>query len=532
MRDVRDRPAAAVTSLALGVETLGGVLARTYGPVAGQVLLDSGRRLPEFVDDAGLLARRITGLDDRRRHSGVMALRETCLATRRRHGDGAATVAVLARAMVARATRLVVGGAHPVGVRNGIDRAVAAACDALAAAAVPVAGIDDLRRLAAGACHDPQIADVLGELFDILGDRAALVVEERDTPGVDRGYVDGARWRARPAFRGVLPDGSRDIALQDPVIVVADETLTAAEDVVPALEHALSTRRPLLLVVRGIEGAARTVVQRNRARLAVVPVRLGSIDRQVPDDLADLAVATGSTLLADAVGSPPRAYRADHGGGARQIVLTTRHLTVSGGAGAPEDVDGRARQLIGRSGTIERGSDDWRAMRMRIARLSGAQGVIVIGGYTDTERQQRADLVGKAQRVLELALTGGAVAGGGVALLDCVDAVRAERSRCATDDEAWGVDTVAAALDAPLRQLLDNYRTRHDGPHPAVALERLAELGPGWGFDTRQGEYVPMAKSGILDAAEVLAGALRAAGSLAATVITTAVVVRQGRPAA
>ncbi|WP_116951656.1 TCP-1/cpn60 chaperonin family protein [Jiangella endophytica] len=525
MRDVRDGPAAAVASLAAGVETLGALLARTYGPVAAPVLLDSGRALPEFVEDAGVLARRITGLSDRRRHAGVMALRESCLATRRRNGDGAATLAVLARSMVARATRLVVAGADPVAVRRGIDRGVAAACAALTAAAVPVGGAGDLRRLAAGASHDVELADVLGELFDLLGERAALIVEERDTPGVDRGYVDGARWRAKPAFREVLPDGSTDVALQDPVIVVADATLTAAADVVPALEHALASRRPLLLVVRGIEGGAKAAVLANRARLAIVPMRLASIERQVPDDVADLALLTGATLLGDAVGHPPRALRPEHCGAARHVVLTRRHVTVSGGAGTAADTAERAGHLLGRAVSMERGSDEWRATRMRIARLTGAQGVIVVGGYTETERQLRADLAGKAQRVLELAASGGAVPGGGVALHECADAVRAARSGCGDADETWGVDLVAAALSAPLRQLIENYRSRHDGPHPAVALERIAELGGGWGFDARQGDYAPMAKAGVLDAAGVLIGALQAAGSLAATVVGSAVVV-------
>ncbi|WP_162605722.1 TCP-1/cpn60 chaperonin family protein [Jiangella aurantiaca] len=532
MRELRDGGAAAVASLAAGVETLGAVLARTYGPVAGTVLLDSGRALPEVVEDGGLLARRITGLPDRRGHAGVMALRDTCLATRRRYGDGAATVAVLARSMVAQASRLVVAGAHPVSLRRGIERGVTAASAALTATATAVSSDDDLRRLAAGACHDSEVSEVLAELFGLLGERAGLIVEERSTPGVERGYVDGARWRAKPAFREVVPDGSTDVALRDPEIVVADATLTAVEDVVPALEHALASRRPLLLVVRGIESAAKAAVLGNRARSTIIPMRLASVERQVPDDIADLALLTGATVLGDVLGRPPRTLRPADCGRARLVVLTRRHVTVSGGAGTPAGAEARAGQLLGRAAAIERGSDEWRAARMRIARLSGAQGVIVVGGYTAGERQLRADRVAKAQRVLELAARGGAVPGGGVALLECAEAVRAARSGCAGIDEAWGVDLVATALSAPLRQLVDNYRSRHEAPHPDLALARIADLGQGWGFDAQQGEFAPMAKAGVLDAAGVLTGAVEAAGSLTATLVSSAAVVTARRRAA
>lgn len=520
----------AVAALAAGVETLAGVLARTYGPVAGPVLVASGGSRPEVVDDSGVLARRITGLDDRRRQAGVMALRSACLVMRRRYGDGSAMTAVLARAMVAPLARLVVAGASPVELRRGVSRGVDAACAALDAAAVPVDDADELRRLAIGACHDESVGTVLAELFSVLGPRAALIVEEREVPGVDRRYVDGARWRARPAFDEALAPGSTELAAADPVIMVADDVLSDAADIVPALEHALAVRRPLVLVARGVEGEVKRTLQRNRARLAVVPVRLAALDREVADDLADLAVLTGATLLAAAVGRPPRSVRAADFGSARHVVGARRHLTVSGGAGAAAEVAEAATALEARAHTVERGSEQWRALRMRIARLGGAQGVIVIGGYTETERQRRAETVGQAQRVLELAVVSGAVAGGGAALLGCVDAVRSVRADCASPEEGWGVDVVAGALDAPMRQLVTNFRTHHDAPHPGTVVARATELGVGWGFDTNQGGYVPMAKTGILDAAGVVAAALRAAGSLAGSLVTTAAVVR-GRAA-
>lgn len=177
--------------MAAGVEALARVLARTYGPQATPVVLGDGAGRPELVADAGVLARRMTGLADRRLNAGAMALREACIGVRRRYGDGAATVAVLAQALVGQTTRLVVGGADPVLVRRGVDHGVAVGSAALAAAATPVTGAAALARLALGAGLDPAAAAVLGEVCDTLGDRAGLILEERDGRAIQSDFVQG-----------------------------------------------------------------------------------------------------------------------------------------------------------------------------------------------------------------------------------------------------------------------------------------------------------------------------------------------------
>lgn len=513
-----NEPGAAAATLADGVSLLAGTIARTLGPSAGSVLHLRGRGLPEVLDDSATVARRITGQSGDREHAGVMILRSMCESMHLRYGDGAATATVLAQALSTRAARLVVGGAEAVAVRRGIERGVSAATRALADSAVAINGANDLARLATGAARDPEIGKVLGEMFDILGEQAGLIIEERTLPGIDRSYVDGARWRARPAYKGVLPEGTTELTVRDPLVVVVDAVLREVEHVLPAMELAIGS--PLMLVSRGIEGVARQLVERNRA--VVIPVCLGSAASSTSDDLEDFALSTGATLLSDVVGRTVDRAACGH---ARQAVLRKNRLTISDGGGDAEQIRQRVSEVSAHTAGLERGKDEWRKARLRIARLAGSVGVIVVGGYTESERQQQIERVTKAQRVLEMALVDGVVPGGGVAYLQCIPAVIAAGKDCSAD-ERWGVEAVATALEAPFRQIVHN-----SGGASANALERVRELGDGWGFEAREETYVSMTKAGVLDSAGVARGALQAAGSVASTIVSTAEIVR-GRKAA
>lgn len=478
----------AVVRLAAGVAALGEALARTYGPGAAPVLvLDHGKT--ESITEAAVLARRLTALGDPVLHPGAMALREACLGVRRRCGDGAATVAVLARPLVARATRLVVAGADPVRVRRGIERGVDACCAALAAASEPVSGRAALTALALCAGQDREVAEVVAEVCEALGDRAALVLEERTGPGLDATFVDGARWRAVPAVPDLvaLPAGEA-VTLHDPLVVLAEETVRDATDVLPIMELGLARRRSVLLLTRGLEGAARAAVLANRHRLSVLPARLTELGEQLPAHLADLALLTGATPLGDLVGTPMRSVREADCGTARRVALTRAHLTVTRGGGDPVTVRAAADRLAAHAATVDPGGDAWSVLRQRCARLSGSQAVIIVGGVTERERAARIEAVRSSQRVVELAVSGGVVPGGGAALRDAAVGVRAAVDFCDSDQEAWGVSAVADALAAPARRI---------GPCEE-----------------------PM----ILDPVGVLIGAVQAAGSLAGSLITTAVV--------
>lgn len=521
-------------ALAAGVALLARVLSRSLGPTPRRALAMIGTKSPELIGAGGTLARRITAVDSPRLNTGAMILRTAVEAVNRSHGDGVATTAVLARSMVADATRVVEGGAEPVAVRRGIERGVDAACRALSDHAVPINGAEDLARLAIGATQNRELGELLAELYDLLGERGWLLTEEQPTPGFDREYIDGARWRARPGDRELLPPGMTDLTVADPLIVVVDQAVDSVDDVVPAIDLAAAAGTPLLLVARDFAEPVRQFLRTNRklpgTRVVVAPVCPAAPSKRRADDLADLAVLSGATVLADALGRSPRKVRRADCGRARRALVRRGDLTVSGGSGDDPSIQQRIAELEGRTANVDRGGSEWRAARARIARLAGTTGVVRFGVASPTEKDPLKGLIAKAQRVLELALAEGTVAGGGVGYLQCVPAVLDLRTTTDDPGERYGLEIVAAAMEAPFRQIVANYAVSGTGaelaPDPSVALARARELGPGWGFDASSGTYVAMTKAGVLDSAGVLAGALRSAGSCAASIVSTSVIVR------
>lgn len=519
-------------TLAAGVAAFAEILGRSLGPTPRRTLATVGTKTPEFIVDGGTLARRLTELAPRDLNSGAMILRSAVSGVNQSYGDGVATTAVLANAMVAGATRVVTGGAAAVPVRRGIERGVAAACEALSGLATPIDGPDDLSRLALGATHDPQLAELLAEMYDLLGENAWLTVDRMPSPGLDRDYPDGARWRARPADRRLLPPGMTELTVPEPLVVTVDQSLEEVADVVPVLELATDARTPVLLVAREISEPVRELLRTNRAvpgaRAVVAAVCPASTPNRRAEDLADIALWCGATIMGDVLGRPPRKLRLEDAGRAEDAVVSGRHLTIRAGAGDTAAISERVADLERHVRTLDRGDSQWRAVRARIARFAGATGVVRVGAQTDAELDLTRERIAKAQRVLELALTEGTVPGGGVAYLQCVPGVVRQRELCAGDDERLGVDIVATALEGPLRQLVANGRVAgtESAPEPDVVLTRIGELGAGWGFDARTGTYAVMAKAGVLDATGVLAGALRAAGGCAGAIVSTAAIVR------
>jgi chaperonin GroEL len=440
-----------------------------------------------------------------------------------------ATASVLAQALLRGATRLVAAGADPMRLRPGIERGVAAAAEALAAQAVPAAGQDMLSRLATGVTGDPELGALLGEMFDILGVGAALLVEEFAAPHLDREYLDGGRWRARPAARALMPEGTAELTLDQPLVLVIDQKIDHLGQVQAALELAVRTpgRPALLLVARGIGGEALSTLTLNHARgaLTIGAAIVTTSDPALSQDLDDIALMTGGQVLADLLGRPPQAVRPAYFGRARRATLSHEHLTIVGGSGDSQAIQQRVAELRGRVARLEYTHHDWERLRMRAARLAGGVGIIKVGAYTTRARDIKKELVKKALCVLAAALEEGLVPGGGVAYLNCRPAVLAARARCADADEAAGVGLVAAALDAPFAQIVSN----HGGVYPPLARAEIERLGPGFGFDTLCGRYVSMADIGVLDSLSVTRGALRLAASTAVMASTTELVVLRPR---
>ena len=515
----------ALAQIDQGFETLGALIGITLGPTQGAVVNAREGGQPELLTDSGTIARRVVELPGRGENTGAMVLRNLVWTMRERHGDGAATAAVLARAMLHEASRQIAAGANPTRMRAGVQRGVAAALPALAAQALPVAGQEALAHFATGITGEAALGAMLGELFDLLGEDAAIVIEEFASPHLDREYIDGGRWPARPAARALVPDGQSELSLDKPLVLAVNQSLQSVADVRQILDLAASApgTPPLLLVATGLTGDALAAVTMNHARgtLTIGAALLTGGGTSHGDNLDDIALITGGALVSEARGLPPARLQPAAFGRARRAILTRSQLTLLGGDGDRSLIQTRIDELRARATAAGTTHADWEKLRLRIARLAGGIGVLKVGASTERQREATKALAKKAVRVLGPALTEGLVPGGGVALLGCRSAVLAARESCPDADEVAGVEVVAAALAAPFNQLVQNH-----GVHtPAVALDAVDRLGPGHGLDVREGRYACMAEIGVLDSLAVVRAALQAAGSAAGIAMTTDVIV-------
>jgi len=508
-----------------GFERLAMLIAPTLGPMGGAVLHAAHGRRTEHLTDAGTIARRMMDVRDPAENTGAMLLRTLVLAMHERYGDGGATATVLARAMLAEAIRAVTVGAHPTLVRQGIERSAASAVQSLDAQARPARGEALLTRMATGVTADPELGEVLGEMFDLLGEHGAFHIEESPTPGIDREYLDGGRWRARPAARDLMPgDGARLVLNQPLVLVAADAAITAAQ-LVPVLEAARAMPDSPLLLVTGAgiekEALATLLLNANRGTVTVGAMVLASSKPAIPDDLADLALFTGATIVAEERGRPWQRSGMAHLGRARTAILSRSHLVVTGGAGDRAQIQAGLADLRARSARADASRDERERLARRMARLAGGAGVLRVGGRTERERKVRKEQAERASRMFALALTGGVVPGGGGAYLGCVDAAWATHQAIVDRDEAAGAAAVARALEAPFLQIVENRGLLH----PPLALDRVRSLGPDHGYDAVTGAFVHLAEAGMVDCLGVARGALEAAASTVATAITTGAIV-------
>lgn len=513
----------ALTAIASGFDQLAYLLALTLGPTQGTVInAKQGVRDPELLTDSGIIVKRVIGLQDRAEDNGAMLLRKMVLDLHERYGDGGATAAVLAQAMVEYACKLIAAGANPMRMRSGMEKAVAAAIQALQNQMQPAAGLERMKHLAIGATHDPELGAIIGEMYDVLGTHAALVVDEFYSPYLEREYLDGGRWTGRPANRNFLPEGQREVALENPLIMVALQDLERVADIYPILELATaqndSTRRPLVIFARDFKSEALTTLSLNHARgvLNIGAVIPAANLMSMVDEMEDIATMVGASVLSETIGKTARQVQRSDLGSARRVLIARQAITIIGGGSDPLRVQKRITNLRAEMAKLKRSEKAWETHRLRIGRLAGGIGILKVGAYTEKARDLRREAAIKAQRMLEIAMESGVVPGGGVAYLPCIAAARSARSLCSDDDEKYGVEIVANALSAPFEQIVAN----HGKVHPPVALARVGNLPYGYGFNAESGDYVPMLDAGIIDCLAVSRGALEAAASVASLAIT------------
>lgn len=508
----------ALLEMSHGFCELASLLAGTLGPQRGPIWHANGERV-ERLTDSGTIVRRIVELPERLPNAGAMQLRHAVWRMHELFGDGGATVAVLARAMLMRANRHVSAGIDPVMLRQGMESSLAVVEDALEAHRLP-ASASSVERLIAASLPDPGIASVLAEMVEVLGTEPAIHLEVMAQPYLDRVYLNGGYWKLQPSSRTTLPPGKNDLVLESPLVLVADDEVLEADHLVRVFDLLVRDypRRPLVIVGAKLTSGAQDLLNLNMARgtltaYAVSPT-VTSVERH--QVLQDVALATGSELVSTVRGWSPESFQASWMGSARQVVLRHDSVIVIEGGGDQARIQQRQHEIRGQ---IERAAagDATSRLRERLASLAGGIGILQIGGLTQAERDDRRRHVERALRMLPDVVGSGQVPGGGVAYLACRPALHQHAATLEPGDQRFGVDVVSCGLESPFLQLVANGGV----VVPAVALEQVTDAECRLAFDASTGDMVPVDDLPVADSLAVVRGALRLATSAVAEMIAT-----------
>jgi len=512
-----------------GIDQLANALRPTLGPLPRTVAIQPMllHHPPEILDNGATIARRIIALPDPTADVGAMLLRHTLSKVHGQVGDGTATAAVLFQRIVHEGMRYITANAsNPMRLRYGLERSAAIAAQALREEAVPLAGREGLNQAALSLCHDPEMASLLGEIFEITGVEGMVEVEGGGRRGLEREYIEGAYWHDSGWFSPLMETdaGHHRAVLDDIAILISDLRVQDARELAPVMELAVKAGTPnLVILAAGLSESAIGLLLSNRdahviGALAVRAPMTGTIDR---DALEDMAVLTGGRFICAAAGEQLGSVRLEDLGRARRAWATDKLFGLVGGKGDPRQIRQRMaalRAMIGKSV-----GDRAEQLRFRLARLMGGTAILRIGGITETELTTRKAVAEQAVFALRATMESGIVPGGGTALLDCQHALASTPARDSDEDVARRI--MGRALEEPLRVIAANA-----GYSPETIVARVKAAPRGHGFDASQGQIVDMLQAGIVDLAPVLECALRVAASGAAMALTTDVVVHRKRP--
>ncbi len=500
-----------------GVEKLANAVAVTMGPTGRNVIINKSFGGPTVTKDGVTVAKEIE-LEDRFENMGARLVVEVAQKTSDLAGDGTTTATVLARAIFKEGLRNIVAGSNPAAVRRGIERAVDAAEAKLLDMAKPVSDKSEVANVGAiSANNDRFIGDLLAGALQRVGKDGVITVEEGKTTETKVEYVDGMQFDKgfiSPYFINNTTDMS--CVLDNAAILIYEKKISNIRDLVPILEKTGQSGRPLLIIAEDVDAEALTLLVVNKLRgvLNVCAVKAPGFGDRRKAMLGDIAILTGGTLISEDLGIKLENVGVEHLGSAKKITVDKGNTTIVEGGGERQLIEKRVQQI--RNQIDQTDSDyDREKYQERLAKLAGGVAVISVGAETEADMKQKKARVEDALHATRAAVEEGILPGGGVALLRCREAIEKARSG-AKGDEKVGVDIVLRALDAPLRQIVDNSGT--DG---SVVADEIRQKGENMGYDANSGKYVDMFKAGIIDPVKVVRTALSNAASISALMLTT-----------
>jgi chaperonin GroEL len=505
------------SALQRGVDKLADAVKVTLGPRGRYVVLDKKFGGPTITNDGVTIARDIE-LDDPQENMGAQLAKTAATKTNDVAGDGTTTATILTQAIIAEGIRNVTAGANPMALRSGITQAADRVNELLTEWATPVAGDRAaIAQVGTIASRDELIGDLLGDALQKVGADGVVSVEEHSGLTTELEYTDGVQFDKgyiSPYF-ATDPEAGEAV-LEDALVLLVREKISALADLLPLLEKVLETKKPLLIVAEDVEGEALStlVVNAIRKTFVVVAVKSPFFGDRRKAFTQDLAIVTGAEVVSSEVGLKLAEVGLEVLGSARRVTVTKDDTTIVDGGGSKSAVAERAAQL---RADIESTDSDWdrEKLQERLAKLAGGVAVIKVGAATEIEAKERKHRIEDAVNATKAAVAEGIIAGGGSALVHAA-AKLADLQAELTGDEATGVAIVRRALTSPAFWIAAN-----GGEEGAVVVNKIAELPIGHGYDAAQGVYVDMVKAGIIDPVKVTKSAVSNAASIAGMVLTT-----------
>src|ERR1700692_3486445 len=479
--DARDR-------MLRGVEILNNAVKVTLGPKGRNVVLDKSYGAPRITKDGVTVAKEIE-LEDKFENMGAQMVREVASKTNDLAGDGTTTATVLAAAIMKEGLKLVAAGINPIDLKRGIDIAVSAVVKDVERRAKKVQSSEEIAQIGTIASNgDKSIGKMISDAMKKVGNEGVITVEEAKSLETELDVVEGMQFDRGYLSPYFITNAEKMLAeLEDPYILIHEKKLSSLQPMLPVLEAVVQTGKPLLIIAEDIEGEALAtlVVNKLRGGLKVAAVKAPGFGHRRKAMLEDIAILTGGTMIAEDLGIKLENVTVQMLGRAKRVRIEKENTTIINGVGAKKDIEGRISQI---KAQIEETTSDYdkEKLQERLPKLAGGVAVIRVGGATEVEVKEKKDRVDDALNATRAAVEEGIVPGGGVALLRARIAVSKLRSENA--DEQAGISIVLKALEAPLRQIVENA-----GSEGSIVVGKITEnKSQTFGFNAQTDEYVDM----------------------------------------
>ena len=506
------------SAMVRGVDILADTVKVTLGPKGRNVVLEKSFGSPLITNDGVTIAKEIE-LEDHFENMGAKLVSEVASKTNDIAGDGTTTATVLTQAIVREGIKNVTAGANPIGIRRGIEAAVAAAVEVLKNNAIPVANKEAIAQVAAVSSRSEKVGEYISEAMEKVGKDGVITIEESRGMETELEVVEGMQFDRGYLSQYMVTDSEKMVAdLENPYILITDKKISNIQEILPLLESILQSNRPLLIIADDVEGEALPTLVLNKIRgtFNVVAVKAPGFGDRRKAMLEDIAILTGGTVITEDLGLELKDATIEALGQAARVTVDKDSTVIVEGAGNPEAISHRVAVIKSQIETTT-SEFDREKLQERLAKLSGGVAVIKVGAATETELKEMKLRIEDALNATRAAVEEGIVAGGGTALANVIPAVADLEL---TGDEATGRNIVLRALEEPVRQIAHNA-----GFEGSIVIDRLKNAEVGTGFNAATGEWVNMIEEGIIDPVKVSRSALQNAASVASLILTTEAVV-------